>query len=139
MHTLLLEYTTPVLISTGCPIYAKTLWRRQAPSRMFRRDLRGRDGDIDSWEVDGLVPGVRGTRAVQGYDKLRDRRSLARWVRPDGRLGLWDRLTAQATLHPEMPQAVTELVSTRYGQELYPLAIPAPLVGRLFRHSQRKR
>jgi hypothetical protein len=38
-----------------------------------------------------------------------------------------------------MPQVVTELVSTRYGQELYPLAIPAPLVGRLFRHSQRKR
>jgi hypothetical protein len=63
--------------------------------------------------------------AVRVYDELRDRRSLARLVRPDGRLGLWDRLTAQATLHPGMPQVVTELVSTRYGQELYPLPWPS--------------
>jgi hypothetical protein len=31
-----------------------------------------------------------------------------------------------------MRQVVTELVRARYGQELYPLAIPASLVGRLF-------
>ena len=58
--------------------------------------------------------------AVRGYDELRDRRSLARRVRSDGRWGLWDRLTAQATLHPGRPQVVTALVSTRYGQELFP-------------------
>jgi hypothetical protein len=102
---------------------------------MTRRGcLHGRDGDVDCWEVGSLAPGVRGTMAVRVYDELRDRRSLARLVRPDGRLGLWDRLTAQATLHPGRPQVVTALVSPRYGQALFPLAIPASLVGRLFRH-----